>query len=183
LQSELPVIDEISRRNLLQISGENVGNVLAQADTWLATYTSSEGLSRWSRRPKLSLMIDVLIVDDHAVMRELLHLVADRYPDLAIVAEAATGEEAVSQAIRFQPAVAVIDIHLPTMSGIEATKLIKLQSPSTAVIGLTGGEGDPSEKAMLYAGATTVLNKADVVNSLYASIIDALRSQKLPVTF
>ncbi len=54
----------------------------------LEHHPSSEGFA-------LSLMIDVLIVDDHAVMRELLRQIADRYPNLAIVAEAATGEEAV----------------------------------------------------------------------------------------
>ena len=123
-------------------------------------------------------MIDVLLVDDHSLTRELMRQVLEAYPDLCIVAEAATGEEAVSQAIRFQPAVALIDIHLPTMSGIEATKLIKLQSPGTAVIALTAGEGDPREEAMLCAGATGVLNKADIVNALYPSVMEVVRSVK-----
>ena len=89
-------------------------------------------------------MIDVLIVDDHPVMRELLAQVVQRYPDLSLIAEAGYGEEAVSQATRLQPAVALVDVHLPTMSGIETTRLIKLRSPLTVIIGLTASE--PNDK-------------------------------------
>ena len=111
-------------------------------------------------------MIDVLIVDDHPVMRELLRQVLEMYPDVCVVAEAVNGEEAVRQASRFQPAVAVVDIRLPTMSGIEAAKLIKLQSPCTAIIGLTAGEPTDSDMAMISAGAIAVIDKTDLVHRL-----------------
>ena len=100
-------------------------------------------------------MIDVLIVDDHPVMRELLHQVLELYKDVMVIAEAESGEDAITQAMRFQPAVALVDIHLPTMNGIEACKIIKLRSPSTAIIGLTAGEPDYNDIAMISAGATT----------------------------
>ena len=119
-------------------------------------------------------MIDVLIVDDHPVMRELLRQILETYTDLVVVAEADNGEEAVRQAARFKPAVAIVDIHLPTMSGIEATKLIRLQSPSTAIVGLTAGEPDAKDMAMISAGAKSVINKADVVYTLYRSIQEAV---------
>ena len=85
-------------------------------------------------------MINVLIVDDHPVMRELLRQVLEPYKDVMIVAEASNGEDAIAQAAQFHPAIAIVDIHLPTLNGIETSKLIKLKSPSTSIIGLTAGE-------------------------------------------
>ena len=123
-------------------------------------------------------MIEVMIVDDHAVMRELLRQVLEGYSDIADVAEAADGEDAVRQATRFRPAVALIDIHLPTMNGIQASMLIKLQSPNTAIIGLTAGEPDHKDRAMISAGAQAVINKADVIHSLYPSIVEAVKGLK-----
>src|SRR5690349_20596100 len=120
-------------------------------------------------------MIEVLIVDEHAVMRELLRQVLESYSELAVVAEAVNGEDAVRQATRFKPDVALIDVHLPTMNGIQASTLIKLQSPHTAIIGLTAGEPDQRDRAMIAAGACAVINKADVVQSLYPSILDAVK--------
>lgn len=126
-------------------------------------------------------MIDILIVDDHPVMRELLRQVLEGYPDVSIAAEATTGEDAVGQATRLQPAVALVDIHLPTMSGIEATKQIKLRSPDTIVIGLTAGEPDSLDMRMTSAGASSVINKADVVRRLYPAILDAVRNLKAAI--
>jgi DNA-binding NarL/FixJ family response regulator len=126
-------------------------------------------------------MITVLIVDDHPVMRELLRQVLETYPDLFIVAEAKNGEDALSHAIRLQPDVALIDVHLPTMSGIELTKLVKLRSPTTAIIGLTAGGPDTSDMSMVSAGANAVIDKADAVYGLHALIIEAVKSLKAPV--
>ena len=126
-------------------------------------------------------MINVLIVDDHPLMRELLRQVLETYPDVCIAAEAINGEDSVIQAARLQPAVAIVDIHLPMMNGIEATKQIKLRSPGTAVIGLTAGEPDERDMAMTSAGASFVINKADVVRSLYPAILDAVRNLKAAI--
>lgn len=126
-------------------------------------------------------MIDVLIIDDHPVMRELLRQVMEAYPDLCVVGEAGDGEEGVRQATKLQPAVVIIDIRLPTMSGIEAAKLIKVQCPSTTIIGLTAGEPHQLDMAMISAGATLVINKADVVNNLYPSILEAVKSLRAAI--
>ena len=107
-------------------------------------------------------MIDVLIADHHPVIRELLRQVLKVYPDLSVVAEAVDGEDAVLQAARFRPAVVIVDIHMPGMSGMDTTKIIKLKSPSTLVIGLTAGEPDHEDMAMISAGATSVINKAEM---------------------
>ena len=120
-------------------------------------------------------MIDVLIVDDHAVMRELLRQVLKTYVDILIAAEVANGEDAVAQVAVFQP-IALVDAHLPTMSGIQTAKLIKINSPRTVVIGLTAGEPDHEDMEMIAAGASAVLNKADVVERLYPTIVKNLKS-------
>ena len=126
-------------------------------------------------------MIDVLIVDDHPVMRELLRQVLERYADVSIVAEAGYGEDAVSQATRFQPDVALVDVNLPTMSGIEATRLIKLGSPSTTIIGLTAGEPDEADMAILSAGAFAIISKADLTHRLHPAILAAVKSLKTAI--
>jgi DNA-binding NarL/FixJ family response regulator len=126
-------------------------------------------------------MIDVLIVDDHPVMRELLRQLLQACPNVTIVGEAVTGEEAVRQATYFRPSVALVDLHLATMSGLEATKLITLLCPSTAVIGLTEGEPDHTELAMLNAGARSVVNKADLVHSLYPALLQATKTLKTAI--
>ena len=119
--------------------------------------------------------IPILLVDDHPLMRALLREVLEAYSDIVIVAEAADGEEAVKMATIHQPAVALIDLHLPKLSGSEATKLIRLHSPWTAIIGLTASEPDHREIEIISAGASAVLNKADVLQELYPSIIKAVR--------
>ena len=122
-------------------------------------------------------MISVLLVDDHPLVRALLRQVLEGFKDIVIVAEAGDGEEAVNHAIRLQPTVALIDCHLPRLSGVEATKLIKLKSRYTTVIGLTAGELDGSELEMVSAGASAVVNKADVFQQLYPLILKAVPPQ------
>jgi DNA-binding NarL/FixJ family response regulator len=123
-------------------------------------------------------MIDVFLVDDHPLMRRFLREMLETYADLTIVGEAETGEEAVTQAARLQPSVVIMDIHLPTLNGIQATKLIKAQSPSTAVIGLTAGEPHPTEKSLIFAaGGAALINKEEALISLHRSIHEAVSRQ------
>ena len=125
-------------------------------------------------------MINVLVVDDHPIMQQLLRDILQRYPDICVVGEAHNGEDAILQSIKLTPTVVVIDINLPTISGMEATRLIKLQRPCTTVIGLTAGVPDQILTAMLEAGAAAVLSKEDVLNSLYPTIVEAVSSAGKP---
>ena len=85
-------------------------------------------LSRDSNHPSYTLrfppMIDVLIVDDHPVMRELLRQVLELYKDVMVVAEAESGEDAITQAMQFQPAVALAGIFDHSSPGIASSKLL-----------------------------------------------------------
>lgn len=122
-------------------------------------------------------MIDVLLVDDHPVMRQLLRELLESHDDLTIVGEAGSGEDAVTEVTKLQPSVVIVDITLPTMSGIQATELMKLRSPFTAIIGLTAGVQDHTETAMLAAGAVAIINKAEVFEALYPAILHAVGRQ------
>ena len=98
------------------------------------------------------------------------------HPGISVIGEAGTGEDAVAEVTRLRPTVIIIDFRLPTMSGIEATRLIKLQSPSTAVIGLTaGGVSSDTKKAMLDVGAAAVLDKEDLLDTLHPTIVETVK--------
>jgi len=122
-------------------------------------------------------MIDVLLVDDHPVMRQLMRELLDSHADITIIGEAGNGEDAVAEVTTLQPSVVILDITLPTMSGIQATELMKRRSPRTAIIGLTAGVQGHTEQAMLAAGAVAIINKAEVFDALYPTILQAVRRQ------
>ena len=125
--------------------------------------------------------IQILLVDDHPHVRQLLRETIQSYDDLSIVGEAVNGEEAVLLAAKLKPAAVVMDIHLPVLSGVPATTLIKINNPFTAIIGLTAGDPHEDEKAMSIAGAALVLNKSEVLHALYPAIVAAVKQVKNPV--
>lgn len=82
-------------------------------------------------------VIRVLLVDDHAMVRQGLRTLLESYNDVDVVGDAANGEEALALVERFQPTVVVMDINMPTINGIEATRQIKAPHPDTIVVGLS----------------------------------------------
>lgn len=103
--------------------------------------------------------IRVLIADDHPVVREGTRLLLESENDIEVVGEASNGEEAVSQAVQLQPDVAIIDIAMPKLNGIEATRQIKALLPATAILIFTAYENDQYIIALLEAGAAGYLLK------------------------
>ncbi len=119
--------------------------------------------------------IKILIADDHAVVREGTRQILEQEPDLNVVAEAGDGEEAVRLAGSFKPDVAIIDIAMPKLDGIEATKQIKALYPNIAVLILTAYDDDQFVFSLLEAGAAGYLLKSvrgreliDAVRAVYA---------------
>lgn len=117
--------------------------------------------------------IRVLIVDDHLMFRQGLRTLLQSYPDIDVVDEAGDGAEAVSKVAALRPAVVVMDISMPRMDGVAATRLVKSQHSHVTVLGLSvTGQGYQVE-AMLKAGAAEVLTKDRAVDELYDSIKNA----------
>ena len=103
--------------------------------------------------------IRVLLADDHVVLREGTRELLEREEDLVVVAEAGDGEEAVRLAAAQRPNVAIMDISMPKLNGIEATRRMKAANPALAVLVLTAYDDDQYIFAFLEAGAAGYLLK------------------------
>ena len=104
--------------------------------------------------------IRVLLADDHAVVRKGIREFLEEDPEIAVVAEAGDGGEAVRLVGEHHPDVAVLDIQMPRVTGIEATRQIKAAFPDVRVLILTAYEDDPYVFALLRAGADGYLLKS-----------------------
>ena len=116
--------------------------------------------------------ITVLLADDHDLVREGTRELLEREKDLLVVAEAGDGEEAVRLVAMHRPDVALMDIDMPKLNGIGATKEIKSISPNTAVLILTAYDDDQYVFALLEAGAAGYLLKSVRGREL----VDAIRA-------
>jgi NarL family two-component system response regulator LiaR len=103
--------------------------------------------------------ITVLIVDDHAIVRHGLRTFFEMQPDLLVVQEADSGEAAVSLAIELIPDVVVMDLVMPGIGGVEATRQIKLASPLSQIVALTSYHDDEFIFPALHAGALSYVLK------------------------
>ena len=116
--------------------------------------------------------IKVLLAEDHVIVREGTRELLQREPDMEVVGEAGDGEEAVQLTNKLQPDVVVMDISMPKLSGIEATKRIKTLHPAISVLILTAYDNDQYIFALLEAGAAGYLLK----NVRGRELIDAIRA-------
>lgn len=112
----------------------------------------------------------VLVVDDHPIVCAGLSAVLGMEPDIEVVGTAADGPGAVSQAEALAPDVVVMDVALPGLSGIEATRRILAKRPATRVIGLSAMTEPGSMHAMLEAGATGYLLKSAAAEELVTAL-------------
>jgi DNA-binding NarL/FixJ family response regulator len=112
----------------------------------------------------------VLVADDHPVFRSGLHTTMAALEDVEVVGEAATGLEAVTAARELRPDLIVMDLHMPELNGIEATRRILQHHPQTAVLVLTMLEDDESVFAALQAGARGYLLKGADHNDIARAI-------------
>ena len=108
----------------------------------------------------MSEVITVLLVDDHQMVRQGVRAFLDTQPDIDVVGEAAEGETAISLAIEFAPDVVLMDLIMPGMDGVEATRRIKAASPRTQVIVLTSYHQDEHIFPAIRAGALSYVLKS-----------------------
>jgi DNA-binding NarL/FixJ family response regulator len=122
-------------------------------------------------------MIRILLADDQALFREALRMLISSQPDLEVVGEAANGAEAIELAGSFHPDVVLMDLQMPVMSGVAATRQLHSEQPDCRVIALTTFDGDEYVFDCLRAGAVGYLLKDVASENLFAAIRAAARGE------
>lgn len=122
--------------------------------------------------PKAKPGIRVLLADDHHIVREGIRQQLEGAGDLHVIAEAADGAEAQALIEKFKPDVAVLDIQMPKVSGIDVTRWIRANHPTVGVLILTAYDDDPYVMAVLQAGANGYILKTARANEVIQAVRD-----------
>jgi two-component system response regulator NreC len=125
-----------------------------------------------SPNPVDGMPIRILLADDHTVVRDGLRALLEKQPDMTVVAEASDGRDSIRLAEEQSPDVVVMDIGMPSLNGIEATRRILAANPRTAVVMLSMHQDESYVLRSLKAGAKGYLLK----DSLRGDVIDAIRA-------
>jgi PAS domain S-box-containing protein len=120
-------------------------------------------------------VLRILLADDHAMVRQGLRSILEAYQDISVVGEATDGEEAVGMAELLTPDVIVMDVNMPQMDGIEATRRVKAKWPAITVVGLSVSTPAQVEARLLEAGASCYVSKEAVGEQLYDAIVAAVK--------
>lgn len=121
--------------------------------------------------------IKILLADDHTVMQSALRTLLDKESDMEVVAEARNGREAVALATQLQPDVAIIDVSMPDLNGVDATHQLLAERPGIRVLGLSMHNDEEFVIGMLRAGAVGYLLKDCAPEELCYAIRAAYRNQ------
>lgn len=122
-------------------------------------------------------MIRILLADDQSLFREALRMLINSQPDLEVVGEAADGAEAIKLAESLRPNVVLMDLQMPVMNGVAATRHLHAEQPDCRVIALTTFDGDEYVFDCLRAGAVGYLLKDAPSENLFAAIRAAARGE------
>jgi two-component system response regulator NreC len=118
----------------------------------------------------LSQRLRILLADDHVTVRHGLKLLIDGQPDMEVVAEASDGESAVQRAVDMKPDVVVMDISMPGMNGLVATRALKERQPDAAIVTLTRHGDDAYLQELLRAGVAAYVLKQSAPEELLQAI-------------
>ena len=119
--------------------------------------------------------ISVLIADDHRLFAEALEAILASEPEIEVVGRARTGEEAVEQALALEPDVILMDIAMPVVDGVEATKQIRKKLKRACVLMLTGSNSLSDVARAREAGAAGYVTKDKIAAELIGAIFDLSR--------
>jgi DNA-binding NarL/FixJ family response regulator len=127
--------------------------------------------------------IKVLIADDHRDFRKVVHDFLDRLPNVSVVGEATDGDDAIKKMEKLFPDVVLMDISMPLMNGIEATRIIKQRWPATKVLIATNHDDPMYRKQALEARADGFILKGSMKPSLEATFGVQRQQQSIPVDY
>jgi len=123
--------------------------------------------------------ISILLADDHTILRESLRTRLEREPDLVVVGEAEDGRAAVALACQLQPNVVVMDIAMPLLNGLEATRQLKRQCPNVRVLILSQHDNEEYIRQALEAGAMGYILKDAAAGELIGAIRSVQRGEAI----
>jgi DNA-binding NarL/FixJ family response regulator len=123
------------------------------------------------------MLLRVLVADDHPIVRAGLRTLIESRHGWRVCAEAANGREAVEQAAKLKPDIAVLDVGMPVLNGVEATRQLRKICPETEVLILTMHDSDQMVQQLVEAGCRGYILKDDADRNLLAAL-DALRRHK-----
>jgi DNA-binding NarL/FixJ family response regulator len=127
-------------------------------------------------------MIRILLADDHEIVRRGVRQLLEDHPGWQVCGEARTGREAVDLALDLRPQAAVLDLAMPDLNGLEATRQIKRQLPSTEVLVFTMHDSSHLLHEILASGARACILKSDAARQLVAGIETLLAHQPVGAT-
>ncbi len=116
-------------------------------------------------------MIRIVLADDHTIIREGLAALLSHHPKMEVVAEASNGRDAVKYALTLHPNIVVMDISMPDLNGIDATRMIKAENPSIRIIALSVHTGRRFVTGMLKAGVSGYMLKHCAIEELLKAIL------------
>ena len=120
--------------------------------------------------PETTRSLRVLLADDHVTVRHGLRLLIDGEPDMKVISEASDGESAIQRAVALKPDVIVMDISMPGMNGLTATKKLKALQPDAAIVTLTRHADDAYLQELLRAGVSGYVLKQSAPTELLQAI-------------
>jgi len=122
--------------------------------------------------------IKIVVVDDHGIVRDGLHLLIEQQEDMEVVDEAADGREAVALVRELKPDVVLMDVSMPDLNGIEATRQIVREDPDVKVLALSGYSSKSFVSDMLKAGASGYILKDSLAGELIRAINAIMAGQR-----
>jgi DNA-binding NarL/FixJ family response regulator len=125
-------------------------------------------------------MVRVLIADDHRLFAEALRAILGAEPSVDVVGLAASGADAVRQTAELEPDVVLMDISMPDVDGVEATRRILAKQPATKVLMVTGSDASEDVAAARKAGAAGYVTKHRIAVELLGAILDVSDPASLP---
>ncbi|RBY82050.1 DNA-binding response regulator [Geodermatophilus sp. TF02-6] len=123
--------------------------------------------------------VRVLVVDDQALFREALVTLLDARPEVAVAGEAGDGQQALERAAALRPDVVLMDLHMPVLDGIAATRRLRVEQPGVRVLALTTFDDDEDVFAALRAGALGYLLKDVSADRLVEAVLSAARGESV----
>lgn len=122
--------------------------------------------------------ITILITEDHKMMSESLAAIIDSDPRFVTIAQCSKGEDAVEKTRTLRPDVVIMDINLPGINGIEASALIKQQSPLTKILGMSMHSNPAYARQMMNAGVMGYITKNSPCEELLFGIVEIMDNRK-----